>query len=80
MRGSSSVANFVSGSFRDPDTRVFRHDGKNCQCLSVRAKGASLLQLNLTIVVLQEGMTLPVPESYTTHGLPIVTAEVWRDG
>ncbi len=35
--GSTPVADFVSGSFRDPDTRVFRHDGKIFRCLSARA-------------------------------------------
>ncbi len=36
MRDSTSSPSFVPGSFRDPDTRVFRHGGKVFRCLSKR--------------------------------------------
>ena len=37
MLDSTSPPHFDPGSFRDPDTRVFRHDGAVFRCLSSRA-------------------------------------------
>ena len=37
MRDSTSSPNFDPGSFRDPDTRIFRHNGAIFRCLSRRA-------------------------------------------
>ena len=37
MRASPASPQFDSGSFRDPDTRVFRHNGAVLRCLSRRA-------------------------------------------
>ena len=38
MRESPSAPQFDTGSFRDPDTRVFRHNGAIFRCLSPRAR------------------------------------------
>ena len=37
MSASKSPARFDAGSFRDPDTRVFHHDGAVFRCLTARA-------------------------------------------
>ena len=37
MRVSTSSPEFEPGSFRDPDTKVFRHDGSIFRCLTARA-------------------------------------------
>ena len=37
MRGSTSSPAFDPGSFRDPNTKVFRHDGAIFRCLTPRA-------------------------------------------
>ena len=37
MRAQNPSVGFDSGSFRDPDTRIFHHDGSVYRCLSARA-------------------------------------------
>jgi ribosomal protein L11 methylase PrmA len=37
MRDSTASPQFEPGSFRDPDTRIFRHDGAIFRCLTARA-------------------------------------------
>ena len=37
MRVQNPAVGFDAGSFRDPDTRVFHHDGSVYRCLSTRA-------------------------------------------
>lgn len=37
MRDSTTSPQFEPGSFRDPDTKIFRHDGEIFRCLTARA-------------------------------------------
>ena len=37
MRDSTASPQFEPGSFRDPDTKIFRHDGAVFRCLTTRA-------------------------------------------